>query len=172
MYSGIRVGWYKIGGYLRNPIAGQNEDCFLIDSEDSDQTNHPRTQRKPNWIFRAISKIYSHFHLHRAEKKKESAADRAATSTARATWAIAFLTVVTIGVGVSQYVIFSRQLTVMQGQLNAMDADQRPWVSVFPKDGLSIIEPLTFDTKNGATMRIAYKLRNTGKSPGLRPGGG
>jgi hypothetical protein len=68
---------------------------------------------------------------------------------------------------VLQFCAMRGQLTVMQGQLDAMDADQRPWVSVFPKDGLSIIEPLTFDTKNGATMRIAYKLRNTGKSPGL-----
>ena len=48
-----------------------------------------------------------------------------------------------------------------------MEADQRPWVSVSPKDGFSIIEPLTFDAKTSAGMRFSYKLRNTGKSPAL-----
>jgi len=49
-----------------------------------------------------------------AEKKKQNLTDRAAKSTARATWAIAALTLVTIGVGISQYVIFSRQLDEMR----------------------------------------------------------
>jgi hypothetical protein len=55
------------------------------------------------------------------KRKQESPTDRAARSTARATWAIAVLTLVTIAVGISQYVTFDRQLTVMQDQLDSMN---------------------------------------------------
>jgi hypothetical protein len=77
------------------------------------------------------------------------------------------LTFVTICVGVSQYVIFGRQLSVMQGQLAAMEADERPWVSANPNGGIVITKPLTFDAASGASLEIRYKLRNTGKSPAL-----
>ncbi|WP_315706616.1 MULTISPECIES: hypothetical protein [unclassified Bradyrhizobium] len=55
-------------------------------------------------------------------------AEKAARSTARATWAIALLSLVTIVVGVLQYITFGKQLTVMQGQLDAMLRDQEPHI--------------------------------------------
>ena len=60
-------------------------------------------------------------------RNQANAADRAANSLARATWVIAFLTLAIFIAGVAQYVTFKKQLTVMQGQL---DAEQEPviWV--------------------------------------------
>jgi hypothetical protein len=64
---------------------------------------------------------------------QKNSVSRAATSTARATWAIVILTAVTIGVSLSQYRIFDRQLTVMQGQLDALERDERPYVWITDK---------------------------------------
>jgi len=84
----------------------------LIDHEGGDRTHHPPTYRKPNRIFHDIRKIKRYFQQRRTKKKEENPANRAARSTARATWAIAILTVVTIGVGVSQYIAARNQLTL------------------------------------------------------------
>lgn len=61
----------------------------------------------------------------------------------------------------------SQQRVVMQGQLDAMKADQRPWVSLASVDGIAISEPLTFSADRSAKMRLVYRLRNGGKSPAL-----
>jgi hypothetical protein len=95
-----------------------------------------------------------------AKYKQYSAADRAVISVAKATWAIAGLSFVTIIVGYWQY-------SAIKGQLDEMRDEQRPWVSVDPKDGLGISQPLTFKDAMGVGFRVAYKLRNTGKSPAL-----
>lgn len=60
-------------------------------------------------------------------RSQASAADRAANSLAWATWVIAILTLAILVAGVAQYLTFDKQLTVMQGQL---DAEQEPiiWV--------------------------------------------
>lgn len=55
-------------------------------------------------------------------------AEKAARSTAWATWAIAVLSLATIVVGVLQYITFGKQLMVMQGQLDAMLRDQEPHI--------------------------------------------
>ncbi len=87
--------------------------------------------------------------------------------TSTATVAIAYLTWSLAEDSRRQANTANDQFNIMRGQLNAMEAEQRPWVSVPPKDGFSIVEPLTFGAKTGAAMRLYYKLRNTGKSPGL-----
>jgi len=62
--------------------------------------------------------------------------------------------------GVIGAFIFNNQLSVMQGQLDAMRADQRPWVSLsMQADG-----PLVHDG-NGWNFLIKYSLTNAGKSP-------
>jgi hypothetical protein len=88
---------------------------------DQDSSNDPGTRSvispRPGWLIQGIK---HKFHERRTKNNQQNSVDRAATSTARATWAIAVLTAVTIGVGWSQYRIFDRQLTVMQDQLKEM----------------------------------------------------
>ncbi len=80
---------------------------------------------------------------------------------ARATWAIAFLTIATIGVGFFQYQIFSHQLDAMQGQLDQMAAAERPWIMV------TGIEPqgLWSDDKEGVSFSVKFLVKNVGHSP-------
>lgn len=66
----------------------------------------------------------------------------------------------TIAVGILQYVVFSNQLAVMQGQLDAMESDQRPWVAA----EISILSDLIID-EHGANLALKAVLRNIGKSP-------
>ncbi len=101
------------------------------------------------------------------EQQAESEHRENERSLRNSTRAIAWLTGVLSAVGIASAIFSALQWIAISGQLDAMEADQRPWVSVFPKDGFSIIEPLTFDAKTGAGMRFSYKLRNTGKSPAL-----
>jgi hypothetical protein len=59
------------------------------------------------------------------------------------------------------------QLNAISGQLDAMEADQRAWVSLNDNTEIRITAPLTFEPAKGASMSINYVLRNTGRSPAL-----
>lgn len=83
-------------------------------------TTPQKRTSQPSWLLRRLKKIQTSPQKGRAKAEKQDAVEHAANSTAWATWAIAFLTFVTIGVGISQYVTFDRQLTVMQEQLDEM----------------------------------------------------
>jgi hypothetical protein len=110
-------------------------------------------------------------HKYQAEKKKESRQDRAARRTTYATIAIAVFTAVTTVVSGLQWTALhstdsniAGQLTVMRGQLDEIRTERRPWVSI---DTIEISEPLSFDSGKGASMRVNYVLRNTGKTPAV-----
>ncbi len=126
-------------------------------------SNSHKTQQRDNnrnCISRWVSDLQRCFHKYRANNEKLAPADRAANSTARATWAIAVLTVATIIVGVFQYHTFDHQLTVMQGQLDAAVADQRAWLKI----SASPIS-LTFNANSGAaTVQYGLRVTNVGHS--------
>lgn len=64
--------------------------------------------------------------------------------------------------GVIGAIIFNNQLSVMQGQLDVMRAEQRPWISLsMQADG-----PLAHDG-NGWNFLIKYDVTNVGKSPAI-----
>jgi hypothetical protein len=150
----------------------------LADDNSSNETHTPRDRQKPSWVSRCISQVKSYRHQRRTEKYHESATDRSARGTARATWAIAVLTLVTIGVGVSQYIIFSRQLDemratressdsamaaqlkVMADQLNQMDIGQRPWVRL-----TKVIPLYLLVQETGIIIGLEYHAKNIGHSP-------
>lgn len=129
-----------------------------------------------------MSSIQSYFDQRRTEKYHESAADRASRSTARATWFIGALTLVAIGVGVSQYIIFSRQLHVMEinasdsdtaikrqmaimrGQLDQMDIAQRPWLR------LSGFAPVRLIVDNDGVSITCSERRTLSGPKGLHSG--
>jgi hypothetical protein len=62
--------------------------------------------------------------------------------------------------------IFQGQLGAMQGQLDAMEADQRPWISL--NSVPTIVSPLQFVMENLPMVDLSISLKNTGKTPGRR----
>jgi transposase-like protein len=146
-------------------VGGEGKEAFLGQSRGPAQPNGISPSPKPSRFARSIQYFKGYLEKRRAKKAKQNPVDRAATSTARATWAIAILTAVTIGVGWSQYRIFDRQLTVMRGQLDAMEADQRPWLR--PK--IIEMEPLAITEKN-ISFGVTFEFINSGKSPATQIG--
>lgn len=77
------------------------------------------------------------------------------------TLAAGFIGVITAG-------IFKWQLDAMQGQLQIMRMDQRPWVSL----GVDIAGPLAHDSVDGEYgirwhIPLKYRVENVGKTPAL-----
>ena len=160
----------------------------MADEGSRDQTP-PRGGEKPNWIARGVGAVQRQLEKRRAEKKQQSPADRAARSTARATWFIALLTVATIIVGYSQFVIYKRQLdemratreggdksfaaqlavmqaqaTAMQGQLNQMTVDQRPWLLShdLTVEAIDVVPDIPM-----IMIGADHKITNFGQSPAM-----
>ena len=86
---------------------------------------------------------------------------------------IAAVTIFIFIVSLYQWGTFQDQLTVMQGQLSAMQADQRPWIKiekVVPSTsttdpqyaGLRFPGPDTF-----GFLPLDFLLKNVGRSPAL-----
>jgi hypothetical protein len=93
--------------------------------------------------------------------------------TALGTCVIAFFTILIYFVGRYQWYTFQEQLTVMQGQLNAMEADQRPWMKIEKlAPYISPIDPriggLRFSGPNTVGfLPLNFLLKNVGHSPAL-----
>jgi hypothetical protein len=128
--------------------------------DDQESAAQPPQSPKPFRLSRPIEYIKRYFEKRRAEKEKRTPTDRAAISTARATWVIALLTIAMVGVGVLQYLIFHAQLTEMQ-------TEQRPWIVVDDiklreHDDFNRLEP--FYPKVGE-FNLSFLLKNVGKIP-------
>lgn len=95
----------------------------MIDHEGGDRPDPPCAHKKPNWILRGVGKLKRYLQQRCAEKKKESATDRAARRTANATVAVAFFTIATVFVSALQF-------CAIEDQLEDARKEQRPWVSV------------------------------------------
>jgi hypothetical protein len=91
-----------------------------------------------------------------------------------ATWSrnVGLLTGALVLVGIVTAVIFGRQLDVMQGQLDAMEADQRAWIKVvkaepyvnqLPPHGLIFTGPNTV-----GNLPLHFVLQNIGHSPAFK----
>ena len=136
---------------------------------------------------RGVGAIKSHREKRRAEKKQQTPADRAARSTARATWFIAVLTVATILVGIfiinkgqldemrqtregsdqsfaAQLAVMQAQTKAMQGQLDQMTAAQRPWLLShdLAVEGIDVISDA-----HAIMISANYKITNYGQSPAV-----
>jgi hypothetical protein len=132
----------------------------LVDQDEGGDPNPPSGSRQPNWIVRRIRIFQAYRKQRRTENYHESAGDRAAAKTALAAIGTLVFTAVIAGATISQYFIFSKQLSVMQGQLNEMRDEQRPWISVT----LALEGPITYDAQ-GARFRIVFTTKNIGHLP-------
>ncbi|MGH6836302.1 MAG: hypothetical protein ACREC9_12315 [Methylocella sp.] len=80
--------------------------------------------------------------------------------TAIATVAIAVWTYFVAQYAADQSKIIRKQLTIMQGQLDAVEADQRPWLKVDIG-----VKDFIFDANKDVYIDLSIKLKNIGKSP-------
>jgi hypothetical protein len=93
-----------------------------------------------------------------------------ATWTAIGTCVMALFTIGIYLVGRDQWQTFQQQLTAMQGQLDAMKADQRPWVKIQNLEPYqSPIDPqlagLRFYGSPMGVLPLDFLLKNVGHSP-------
>jgi len=132
----------------------------MNDAGGGDCPQRPNRENNRNWIGRRIDNIQSYFQNRRAKKKEQTPVERAALSTSWATWVSAIFTFAVVVVGVFQYYTFKKQLSVMQGQLDALETDQRPWLQ--PK-----MQLVGFRFTKDGDAEITYFLDywNVGKSP-------
>jgi hypothetical protein len=126
-------------------------------STDASPPNQPPIIPLVSW---GVAKIKGKLHKRRAEREKETAEDRSSRRTATATVWIAIFAVIAAFVGISQAIIGNRQLTAMQGQLNAMEAEQRPWIATT----IELAGDLIIGNQ-GAQIKVKYTLENTGHAP-------
>jgi hypothetical protein len=96
-----------------------------------------------------------------------------ATWTAIGTCVMALFTVGIYCVGLAQWQTFQQQLTAMQGQLDAMEADQRPWVKIQKlepyKSPIPELGGLRFNgSPNVGFLPLDFLLKNVGHSPAFQ----
>lgn len=166
----------------------------MADQDSRDQSRSPGGGKKPNWIARGFGAVERYFEKRRAEKKQQNPADRAARSTARATWFIALLTIATIGVGISQFRIyegqlnemraaregsdksFAAQLAVMQAQTRAMQGQAQAMQGQLDQmtadqrpwlavSDLRFNDIVVYPVGAGILIDTSYKVTNLGRSP-------
>lgn len=70
--------------------------------------------------------------------------------------------------GVIGAIIFGKQLNAMQGQLDAMEVDQRPWVSVTTElNGPLAIRRKPTGELDGIIFSVKLLVKNVGRSPAM-----
>jgi hypothetical protein len=127
------------------------------ESEPSQKREPPRPRPPIIRIFGAIKR----YENRRRRRTKQEKSDRDLIM-ARWTRRVGIFTAALVFVGVVTAVIFSQQLRVMRGQLDEMQTEQRPWISL----EMQAEGPLVYDA-NGWNFVVKYSLNNVGKSPAI-----
>jgi hypothetical protein len=131
----------------------------LTDQETSNIPDSPTAKPQPKWIARCIQRGKNYLRERGTKKQQETAQDRASRRTADATIWIAILTAVTVGVGISQYVIFGRQLDVMEN-------DKRPWLSAEISIPAYVVVT-EWEKSRGIDVPLRFSLKNYGQQPAI-----
>jgi hypothetical protein len=147
-------------GCLGQTISKNAKDRVLGDQEGGESAGAPRNRPIIPLLPWCVAKIKIKLYERRSKREKETSQDRSSRRTANATIWIAIFAVVAALVGISQAIISNRQLTAMQGQLDAMEADQRPWIK-------PILQIVGFKFTGAGDAEITYlvNFKNVGKSP-------
>ena len=113
-----------------------------------------------------ISGVYARANEKAADAYHKQANDDALVRSTRtmavATICIALIGALSFGAAFLQWIAIRGQQTIMQGQLDEIVADRRPFVGIDPSQ-ITINSPLTFGA-NGPSRNINMCLKNTGKS--------
>jgi len=136
----------------------------LHNGDSGNPADKPNRESHPSRWKRIVAYSKCYFECRRARKKQETAEDCAARRTANATVWIAGFTFVAIVVGTFQFVAMRGQQRVMQRQLDEMQVEQRPWISV---KITGVASPL-MKIGNKVQIFVHYHLENVGKLPATR----
>jgi hypothetical protein len=123
--------------------------------EEGQKRHRPPKKASVVRVLRALKRRY-----HARERGNQKDHKTNERMMARWTRNVGLFTLALVFIGIITAVIFKRQLDTMQGQLNAMEADQRPWIATT----IEIASDLVIGDSE-ARIRFKYTLENTGKSP-------
>jgi hypothetical protein len=116
-----------------------------------------------------ISGVYARANEKAADAYHKQANDDALVRSTRtmavATICIALIGALSFGAAFLQWIVIRGQQTIMQGQLDEIVADRRPFVGIDPSE-ITINSPLTFGA-NGPSINFDMWLKNTGKSAAI-----
>jgi hypothetical protein len=115
-------------------------------------------------IVRVLRALKRRYHARERSNQKDHKTNE--RMMARWTRNVGLFTLALVFIGIITAVIFKRQLDTMQGQLNAMEADQRPWIAL---QALPLLTGFQTDP-NVAMMELTFNIKNTGKTPARRVG--
>jgi hypothetical protein len=105
------------------------KDSGLSDNREPNRSSR-QSGKWPTLIVGLIYEVISNFQNAKSDDKYRASQDRSSRLTAYATVAMAAFTFVILIVGIFQYRAMNGQLSVMQGQLDAMERDQAPYMSI------------------------------------------
>jgi len=119
-------------------------------------------ERKPPPKRPAIIRIFRALKRHEDSRRHRHKKEASETDVAMARWTrrVGLFTLALVVVGVVTGGIFWRQLNVMQGQLDEMQADNRAWIA--PTNYRIVRDP-----KTGRFLGLAFDLKNVGKEPAI-----
>jgi hypothetical protein len=125
------------------------------DSQESQKRHRPPKKASVVRVLRALKRRYHT--RNRGDQKDYKANER---MLARWTRNVGLFTLALVFIGIITAVIFKRQLDTMQSQLDAMEADQRPWLRPI----LQIVG-FRFTDTGDAEITYSANFKNVGKSP-------
>jgi hypothetical protein len=123
----------------------------MKDAKKGGSVTSPRQEPSDSWWRRLVGYIKTKRDERKTKKQQETATDKAARTTARATVGIAIFTVVLAGTAIYQFII-------LKGQLEVMRKDLRAWIVVEQKSN-----QVSATVNSPLSTVLVYK--NTGKTP-------
>jgi hypothetical protein len=111
---------------LRKP---QQRQRIIGTPKRNNEKGHERQPPKQRPIVIRIFRALKRYENRRRSRRQKDAAEYQIIM-ARWTRRVGLLTAALVAVGIIAAVIYGRQLIVMQGQLNEMQATRRPWMTV------------------------------------------
>lgn len=140
-------------------------DSIICESEGQAEKSQKRKPPEKRPVVVRIFRALKRYEYRRRRRTKEYATQHPVYERMMAKWTrmVGLFTFALVVVGIVTAVIFWRQLNVMQGQLDEMHVEQRPWITI---NNLAVVAPLHYNPINKAIdIRLKFLLQNTGKSP-------
>jgi hypothetical protein len=139
----------------------------VVDQEQGGHDERAQGQPSPgkSTIIRIFRALKRQRNRHYGQSRKgETEHQRNERTLAKWTRHVGIFTIVLAATAGITAIIFWRQLSVMQGQLDVMEAEQRPWVYIFSAEPRSDLY-FNVSDKIGALVFLKFTLKNAGKKP-------
>jgi len=149
------MGVFAILIWLLSLISMAVSDDVSDETGNAEKKDDTATELKNNTRYKGFAAIQdaidSYHQSRKADGHKQNKREKIGIVLVGATAVFALLATVAAGVSA----------IIFQGQLNSMEADQRPWIGI---TGIEARE-WPIHTKDRATYKLTFDLKNLGKSP-------